>query len=551
MAWRIGARHITRELELWLATWVDFRCVGGLPKGSVQSAHARLVQAMRDPSFLFIGQDLSKFFDHIAHTHLQFVLGHLGAPPAFANLVKHFYEGNQRIFTSRGSFGGSWHKVDRGILQGCPFSPMLAAAVMTFWTSHVAQADVDCVAYIDDRCFWSRCPNAAILAKNRSDEFDGIFGFSCSAAKCQLAYPPGLAAGLQVAPLLGYKHGQRLDILGLRYELASLTTSLLKFDLAKAQARLRYVKAAAGSFNQKIHHIRRLVLPSFCWAAGFALLPDHDLSSLQKNFKQVFDRRLLKDTPFCILKEILGWNTWPDFASQWATLLVGCRFHCRPIDTRMTDPALQEMLWPQMFPTIQPVLDALQWWADASGRYIHRTDSYGSVRRFKVGHDSLSILHEWLCDFHRERELRLHRDDPQCATGLDLPGPPERGFCLFAGHRVAWASDGTKYLKHAAMASGRGAVFGTSFLVAAPLIRGICDGIVAVASTSLAGCILCGRALRQRICALLTYPSIELKNVFSPKLFKSVLALVLCRILIPFMMTSLLRFLGAWKPPLK
>ncbi len=168
----------------------------------------------------------------------------------------------------------------------------------------------------------------------------------------------------------------------------------------------------------------------------------------------------MKDTPFCILKEILGWNTWPDFASQWATLLVGCRFHCRPIDTRMTDPTLQEMLWPQMFPTIQPVLDALQWWADAGGRYIHRTDSYGSVRRFKVGHDSLSILHEWLCDFHRERELRprirrkFHRDDPQCATGLDLPGPPERGFCLFAGHRVAWASDGTKYLKHAAMASG-------------------------------------------------------------------------------------------------
>ena len=90
---------------------------------------------------------------------------------------------------------------------------------------------------------------AAILAKSQSDEFDSLFGFSCSAAKCQLAYPPELAAGLQVAPLLGYKHGQGLDILGLHYDLASSSTSLLKFDLAKAQFRLRYVKAVAGSFK--------------------------------------------------------------------------------------------------------------------------------------------------------------------------------------------------------------------------------------------------------------------------------------------------------------
>ena len=52
VSWRIGARYITRELEHWLATWVDFRCVGGVPKGSVQSAHARSVQAMRDSSLM-------------------------------------------------------------------------------------------------------------------------------------------------------------------------------------------------------------------------------------------------------------------------------------------------------------------------------------------------------------------------------------------------------------------------------------------------------------------------------------------------------------------
>ena len=250
---------------------------------------------------------------------------------------------------------------------------------------------------------------------------------------------------------------------------------------------------------------------------------------MQEEFKTVFDRRLLKDTPFCVLKEILGWNTCPDFASQWATLLAGCRFHCRPLDTRMTDPALHEVAWPQLFPTIQPVLEKLEWWADDCGRYIYRADTYGSVRRFKVGHDSPSILHEWLCDFHRERELRqcarirqkFHLDDPQCATGLDLPAPLRQGFaCLLVSLGLRMDPNTSNMLLWLL-----GAVFGTNSLVAALLIRGICVGIVAVVFTSLAEFTLCGRALKLHICAHRMRRCIELKSVFSPKSFKSVPAL--------------------------
>ena len=230
---------------------------------------------------------------------------------------------------------------------------------------------------------------------------------------------------------------------------------------------------------------------------------------MQEEFKTVFDRRLLKDTPFCVLKEILGWNT----------------------------------------------LEKLEWWADDCGRYIYRADTYGSVRPFKVGHDSPSILHEWLCDFHRERELRqcarirqkFHLDDPQCATGLDLPAPLRQGFaCLLVSLGLRMDPNTSNMLLWLL-----GAVFGTNSLVAALLIRGICVGIVAVVFTSLAEFTLCGRALKLYICAHRMRHCIELKSVFLPKSFKSVPALAQCRILIHTVMTLRLQFSSAWTTPLR
>ena len=111
-----------------------------------------------------------------------------------------------------------------------------------------------------------------------------------------------------------------------------------------------------------------------------------------------------------------------------------------------------------MFPQIPVLLHTLNWWTDAAGDYFCRRDEYGDIRRFRLGFDSMTILHEWLCNFHRVHELRtcsrvlnsLHRGVEGLAMGLQLPGPQPGGMCLFAYHKIAWESSGTKHLHHAA-----------------------------------------------------------------------------------------------------
>ena len=109
--------------------------------------------------------------------------------------------------------------------------------------------------------------------------------------------------------------------LGLTYDLDKQTTTLLKFALSRASLRLRFIRFVAGSFSDKVWHIRRLVIPMFSWCGGFASLPSSDLTFLRKGIRQVFQRQLLHDTPDCVLSEILGWPTCPSFASQWAAIL--------------------------------------------------------------------------------------------------------------------------------------------------------------------------------------------------------------------------------------
>ena len=90
IAWRVGAKFLNQSLRWWIRQWSSHECLGGVPGGSVQGAHLRLVNGLFSGDQLAIGQDLTKFFDTIAVPHLSLVLQRLGAPPQFITLVKSF-----------------------------------------------------------------------------------------------------------------------------------------------------------------------------------------------------------------------------------------------------------------------------------------------------------------------------------------------------------------------------------------------------------------------------------------------------------------------------
>ena len=194
-------------------------------------------------------------------------------------------------------------------------------------------------------------------------------------------------------------------------------------------------------------------------------MPAEDVSNLQQNIRHIFDKRLLQDTPNCILFEILGWDVHAEFASQWAALKAFMRFHCAaPLWHEHLDAAFHCKRWHDLFPGAAALLQSLGWWTSEQRNCICRTDSSGRLRVFRIGVDAVGVLHEWLSDWHKARALRqcnrvkrsLHRPDPNgtLASGKTLPAPRAAAICRFEGHVAMRQSDGAKFLKQAALATG-------------------------------------------------------------------------------------------------
>ena len=136
-AWRIGARLLVQQLTEWieqlgiLAWFLQHR--------GLKDSYLRLLESLSSPC-AYLQEDLTKFFDSVRLSDLLEVLAHLGCPTPIRRLVQSYYEQHRRVFTKDGTIGGSWHVVRRGLAQGCPLSPMLAASVMAMWSSMVESA---------------------------------------------------------------------------------------------------------------------------------------------------------------------------------------------------------------------------------------------------------------------------------------------------------------------------------------------------------------------------------------------------------------------------
>ena len=146
-----------------------------------------------DDMAVLVSQDVEKFFDSIDHEVMLRVLRRLHAPEPWTRLVANFYSQSRRHFLVKGCVGPDWHRVRRGVLQGWPFSPMIAGAMMLVWTSVVCNPNpregIDGCVYIDDRSWWP-LPHAdsdcLLRAQQRSDLVDRALGLVCGPSKSKL-----------------------------------------------------------------------------------------------------------------------------------------------------------------------------------------------------------------------------------------------------------------------------------------------------------------------------------------------------------------------------
>ncbi|CAE7211986.1 unnamed protein product [Symbiodinium sp. CCMP2592] len=467
LAWRCGARCLCLGLKPWSDAWAGATAFGGLPKRSVADVHRRVHHALRRGTRVAVQEDLRRFFDSIHVPLASRVLEHFGIPRVALHVFQSFYNRQQRMLTVQGCCDQQWFQASCGLIQGCPLSPLVGAAVMQVWALTVQPHGVIPLTFQDDRTLLAVRGSAEQQcsslrgALGYSRRFDQAFALSCDPRKSSVI---GSGPAEALAASLGYECCDKLSLLGVTHPFdVDCPKELARLSFERILVRLRYVGAVTGRPVQTLQHLHCLCYSPFLWAAGYAGPSKDEVHSLMEPIKSSLRAILTREAPPALFHEIFEWKTSPAFCYDRATLLAGIRMHCLRYEWHEHLP-LDELAvpWHEALPCAAALLSKLQWTVTPDGGCINRIDGGGVTRSFRIGFDGEHVLREWLLLHHRRAALTkcarvnrsLRREGEGLAQGLDLPGPPAASFVRALGHRQAWKEAHDIESKRASFATG-------------------------------------------------------------------------------------------------
>ena len=468
ITWRIGAKIVAQALREWAPEWASESDHGGLPGRSISDVLFQVQAALRRGSNTAVLMDVTGYFDAMNAQTMKKVFTHLGAPVQLALLLESFYTGARRYFCFEGSFDPECHVVHSGLAQGCPLSPIAAAALSHCWSAYIKSSccHVNVQIFMDDRTLLlgpeGSCQDLD-QALRASATFEAAFSLSLSPDKCFIASSHPTEQSLQLAARWDFLTCSTLDLLGVRFEFDGKGT-IPKFSLRKAVLRLRLLRWTQASTRDRINLVRTLIMPCLAWASGFAQPSRQDIEAVRAEVRFLFSGGYGGDTATVAFFELLGWGLEPNFALDLGVCRLAWRWIAKP-------PTWQELLpitarphtWISCLPQIQALLTKTGWWLNEQATVFHRRDAQGCLRKLCIGYESFKGLRVWLEGFYRDQYLRrckritnsLHRaPDPDLAQGLDLQAPPPAYRVQFQGHKAVLADQSSLYHRRAAFLSG-------------------------------------------------------------------------------------------------
>jgi hypothetical protein len=468
VAWRIGASVLARWAIRRLLRVLPTSVAGGIPSRSVHQIFARVLARVHDDRRLrrhsaFIAQDITKCFDSLQVRQTLVTAYRLGLPSALLNVILQFYSRGRRLLRFNGTFSEGWRPHRHGLLQGCPFSPVLLACVMSGWCRRMMLHHFQTSVYLDDRLFWASvswclhrckliaktaasCRTVVQRALQASDDFDTIHGLATSPAKCGVA---ATSASGRIADLLGYADWKTsLVCLGMCLHLSRPDHSRCRrLQLQHLEVRAHRIAVVTRRPEFRRHLLVELVISAFRWAAGIAFFTQVELSRLSSMIRRAALPRHPRNLAEVLVWEVVGYanNPWVALAWQMISAWLGL---CRDLTCCASWTSSLSTLDLSSLPSLLPQWPHLCHYMD--WRLEVATQTLCTPRGpFRIGLDAPATLRTLLIEKCRAVQLRHSRvfaapRDRLGATGLRLPPPEHR--VLYAKVHCEWF--GRPFLLH-------------------------------------------------------------------------------------------------------
>lgn len=332
--WRVVAGAVAKKLRAWTQEWIAPGQCGAVPGRHAGNVHDQLHSSLRSAALdgkplVGVKADLAKAFDSICTQQALAVAVHFGFPRSLAQVIKSFYDGQRRYLTYEGEFartGGT--RATRGLLQGCPLSPLLLNLVTALWCRAVARVHngVITTVYLDDRTLWSTAPSAVedlVASTAAGRRVDAHFGLSLHPDKTHaFGTTPGARQQLKhVEGRLGTVV-DRFRLLGVHYYFGKPCGGQHADLTAKIRTRCNRIGMAARLPSERRRLLRELVMTMMEWAGPWQCYRRSDI----KTWTSLIERAVWGGRTVSGRSPFLFWNVLarpclhPDYAIALSAL---------------------------------------------------------------------------------------------------------------------------------------------------------------------------------------------------------------------------------------
>ena len=454
-AYRACMSATAKALRSWVLAWSPPELYGGIPARSPAQLHdalfGDLAEAAQHHRRRLCGTkaDIRRCFDSLDYDVTFHIFSHLGAPPGLVAVLRQFYATHLRWFSVRGVVHPHPIRPQRGLLQGCPLSPLLCNATMAVWCRYIRllHPTVRLGIYLDDRTLWTvgeSSPHTLVEAARAGVDIDNALGIEHHPDKLAcFAQSPTLRRALAPFHSLLGPATHRPVLLGVTYVFSGHRRSAPAERLtAIITHRCRKIARAARALSMRRRLCSSLVLSLFRWSGPWHFYTKQTLSRWASHIESaILGRRPVPGRSHLFWSTLGRPSLHPGFALHFEALRRGSHGPCPRLEA-----ALGFLRWsstPQgwltPFGVLRPAWDGLRaltrfaelpwlrvlWAADPKTPGPLLPGQYPCL----TAHQQLSSTR----DPHQLRVLLAAAPDPRTLQRLD---PSTRLTCE-CGHPVA------------------------------------------------------------------------------------------------------------------